>query len=128
MSTVPGNDIVKRVSNSNAVKITLGPKGRNVVVDQAVEAVVKQLKKLSKRIKDRKEISQVGSPRPADHREGRVPGNGGPPFVFEATWPRAPKASTARVAHARPPSTGSSSSTTACDWLPSRPPSARGKL
>ncbi len=30
-------------------------------IDQAVEAVVKQLKKLSKPIKDRKEISQVGS-------------------------------------------------------------------
>src|SRR5919109_680932 len=73
---------------AKAVKVTLGPKGRNVVLDKkwgapsitkdgvtaganpmglkrgiekAVEVVVEELKKLSKPVKDRKEISQVGT-------------------------------------------------------------------
>src|SRR5213594_763787 len=64
---------------AEAVKATLGPKGRNVVIDKkfgsptitkdgvtvaneiAVNAVVEDLKKLSKSTKDKKEIAQVAT-------------------------------------------------------------------
>src|SRR5436190_1379302 len=46
---------------ADAVKITLGPKGRNVVIEKKFEAVVKELKKISMPTKGRKEIAQVGT-------------------------------------------------------------------
>src|SRR5947207_6221281 len=62
---------------AEAVKVTLGPKGRNVVIDKkfgsptitkdgvtvakAIEAVVEELKRLSKATSGKKSIAQVGS-------------------------------------------------------------------
>src|SRR6266704_2854811 len=46
---------------AKAVKVTLGPRGRNVVIDKAVEAVVEELKKLSRDVKENKEIEQVAT-------------------------------------------------------------------
>src|SRR6266540_1804797 len=62
---------------ANAVKVTLGPKGRNVIIDKkfgnptitkdgvtvakAVELVVEELKRISAPTKGRKEIAQVGT-------------------------------------------------------------------
>src|SRR6266487_4571142 len=46
---------------AEAVKVTLGPKGRNVVIDKKVELVVEELKRISAPTKGRKEIAQVGT-------------------------------------------------------------------
>src|SRR5437867_9106222 len=46
---------------AEAVKVTLGPKGRNGVIDKAVELVVEELKRISAPSKGRKEIAQVGT-------------------------------------------------------------------
>src|SRR6266566_4422958 len=55
---------------ARAVKATLGPSGRNVILDKkfgsptitkAVDAVVEELKKISKKVSDRTEIAQVAT-------------------------------------------------------------------
>src|SRR6266568_3155726 len=46
---------------AEAVKVTLGPKGRNVVIDKKFELVVEELKRISAPTKGRKEIAQVGT-------------------------------------------------------------------
>src|SRR5437763_486517 len=46
---------------ADAVTVTLGPRGRNVVLDKSFEAIVKELKTLSKPTKEQKEIAQVGT-------------------------------------------------------------------
>src|SRR5436190_5825511 len=46
---------------AEAVKVTLGPKGRNVVIDKKVAAVIEELKRISTPTTGKKEIAQVGS-------------------------------------------------------------------
>src|SRR5437667_164280 len=46
---------------ANAVRVTLGPKGRNVVIDTAVAAVVSDVQSRSRKVSTNAEIAQVGT-------------------------------------------------------------------
>src|SRR6266700_2168637 len=46
---------------AQSVRITLGPKGRNVVMEKAVEAIVEEIKKLSVPVKGHEDVAHVAA-------------------------------------------------------------------